>query len=120
MNKLLSFAALFTSVGTLFCCALPALFVVLGAGATFAALTETVPAILILGEHKELVFVFGGLCLGLAWFGSTRTQPVECAIEGDGETACETTQRWTRPMLIVSSIMYALGAGVAYILPLIM
>ena len=118
MTKLLSFAALFTSVGTLFCCALPALFVVLGAGATFASLTESIPAILVLGEHKELVFVFGGICLGFAWLGYKRAQPIECEIIANEETACETTQRWARPMLIVSSLLYGLGTGVAYILPL--
>ena len=91
---------------------------VLGAGATFAALTESIPAILILGEHKEFVFVFGGLCLGLAWLGIMRAQPIECVVAANGETACETTRGWSRPMLIVSSIMYGIGVGVAYIFPL--
>ena len=74
MKRIVTFAALFTSIGTLFCCAIPALFVLLGAGATFAALTETVPGILLVGEYKEAVFLVGGVCIALAWIGYTRVE----------------------------------------------
>ena len=105
-------------MGTLFCCALPALFVVLGAGATFAALTDAFPALLIVGEHKETVFGLGAIFIGLAWFGYRQGQPVECSIEVQEESACETTQNWTRPLLMVSTCLYLIGVGTAYVLPL--
>lgn len=37
--------SLFTSVGTLLCCALPALLVTLGAGAVFASLVKQCPLV---------------------------------------------------------------------------
>ena len=121
MNRAVAFAALFTSIGTLFCCALPALFVMLGAGATFAALTNAVPGLLWFGEHKAIVFLCGGVFLGLGWLGYRRAnRTVICEIEVDGESACDTTHRWVRPLLIVASITYVIGVGFAYVLPYFM
>ena len=117
MSRIVSFLALFTSVGTLFCCALPALFVLLGAGATFAALTESVPGLLLLGEYKGYLFAFAGLFLVLGWYGYRRAQPVVCTIEANDESACESTQQWSRPLLIAASILYLTGVGFAYVLP---
>ncbi len=119
MSRLVAFLALFTSVGTLFCCALPALFVVLGAGATFAALTEAVPGLLIIGEYKGYLFASGGVFLGLGWYGSHRSTAAVCTIELDGEDACESTQQWSRPLLMLATILYLTGVGFAYILPLV-
>ena len=117
MNRLVAFLALFTSVGTLFCCALPAVFVLLGAGATCAALTESVPGLLVIGENKGYLFAAGGLFLGLGWYGYQRAAATICSIEMNGEDACETTQQWSRPLLIVATVLYVTGAGFAYILP---
>lgn len=117
MNRIVTFAALFTSIGTLFCCAIPALFVLLGAGATFAALTDTVPGILLIGEYKETVFLVGGVCIALAWIGYTRASPEVCDVNVDGQNACSETQRWTRPMLIGSSVLYVIGTSFAYVIP---
>ena len=121
MNRVVAFAALFTSIGTLFCCALPALFVLLGAGATFASLTNAVPGILLFGEYKTAVFISAGICLGYGWFSQREASAnVTCGIETNGETACATTQTWIRPLLIVASIMYLIGLSFAYVLPYFM
>ena len=51
-NKVPAFISLFTSFGTLLCCALPALFVTLGLGSTFAALTNSLPHFYTLTANK--------------------------------------------------------------------
>ena len=112
MKPIVSFMTLFTSMSTLFCCALPALFVLLGFGASFATLTEAVPQILWLGQHKGLVFLFGGICLCFSAALQFRfTAPESCDIE---EGACEETRNWSRPMLAISVMLYIVGGFFAY------
>ena len=45
------------SSGTLVCCALPALFVTVGAGAALSSLVSAVPQLVWLSENKEPLFV---------------------------------------------------------------
>jgi hypothetical protein len=53
-SGLLSFLSLFTSFGTLLCCALPSLLVLLGLGATVASLLSAAPWLVSLSHHKTL------------------------------------------------------------------
>ena len=55
-----SFASLFTSVGTLLCCALPSLLVLLGLGATVASFLSAAPWLVALSHHKRVVFAVSG------------------------------------------------------------
>ena len=63
--------SLMASTSTLLCCALPALFVALGAGAALAGLVSAAPWLVWLSAHKALTFgTAGGLLLlagGLLW-----------------------------------------------------
>ena len=93
----------------------------LGAGATFAALTNTVPGLLWFGEYKAIVFLCGGIFLGLGWAGyGSANKDLNCELNIGGETACETTHKWVRPLLVVASITYLIGIGFAYVLPYLM
>ena len=60
-TKHLSLLSLFSSGGTLVCCALPALLVSLGAGAVMASVVSSVPQIVWFSEHKLGVFIFAGV-----------------------------------------------------------
>lgn len=54
-NPLLSYLALFTSLGTLLCCALPSLLVLLGMGATAASFLAALPWLVTLAtEHCRI------------------------------------------------------------------
>lgn len=73
MNRLkessVSALTLFTSAGTLVCCALPILLVTLGMGAAVASLTSSAPWLVSLSEHKEWVFAVSFFMLLLCgWF----------------------------------------------------
>jgi mercuric ion transport protein len=64
-----SVLTLFTSAGTLVCCALPILLVTLGMGAAVASLTSSAPWLVALSEHKIWVFGVSFVMLLLcAWF----------------------------------------------------
>lgn len=73
MNRLkessISALTLFTSAGTLVCCALPILFVTLGMGAAVVSLTNTAPWLVSLSERKEWVFLVSFFMILLCtWF----------------------------------------------------
>ena len=53
--------SLFTSLGTLLCCALPALMVTLGMGATLAGLIGFFPYITSISDYKEYTFLVSGI-----------------------------------------------------------
>src|SRR3954470_18385189 len=63
-NGVLSYLSLFTSFGTLLCCALPSLLVLLGLGATVASFLSAAPWLVILSRHKPWVFTISGLLIG--------------------------------------------------------
>src|SRR6185436_11763142 len=63
-SGVLSYLSLFTSFGTLLCCALPSLLVLLGLGATVASFLSAAPWLVTLSRHKVWVFTISGLLLG--------------------------------------------------------
>ena len=62
-NLVSPFLSLLTSVSTLICCALPALLVSIGMGATIVSLTSVFPWIIIISKYKIYIFIFAGLTL---------------------------------------------------------
>ena len=62
-NITLPLISLFSSFGTLICCALPALLVSLGAGAVLAGLITNLPQLLFLSKYKIYVFGIAGVLI---------------------------------------------------------
>ena len=58
-----SFLSLFTSLGTLLCCALPSLLVLVGLGATVASVLSQAPWLVSMSHHKHWVFLTAGLLI---------------------------------------------------------
>ena len=120
-NRLLNFLALFTSLGTLLCCALPSLLVLLGLGATVASFLSAVPWLVTLSRHKEWVFIISGVLISsdfayVYWLSPRlKAQGQACSIE-DGPTACDTATRVSRIALWVAAVIYAVGFFTAYLL----
>src|SRR5438477_1164196 len=67
LGGVLSYFSLFTSLGTLLCCALPSLLVLLGLGATVATVLSSVPWLVSLSHHKVWVFAVAGVLIGLGF-----------------------------------------------------
>jgi hypothetical protein len=74
-------ASLFSSVGTLVCCALPALFVSLGAGAALAGLVSAAPWLVALSRYKLPVFGGAALLLIVAGVMMVRARSLPCPID---------------------------------------
>ncbi len=113
-----SWLTLFTSTGTLICCALPITLVTLGMGAAVVSLTSTFPFLVVLSEHKIWVFIFSAVMLAIsAW---TLYRPGR-ACPSDPETGrlCNRAQVWNRRIYWVSVTIWGIGFFAAYLaLPL--
>jgi len=113
-STLPAFLSLFTSTGTLICCALPALLVSLGAGAVMAGLIEAVPQITWLGKNKELVFGIAGAMIALsgAWQWHARSLP--CPIDPAAARACTRARRVSWIVWWISLAAFLIGVFFAF------
>ncbi len=120
-SALLSYLSLFTSLGTLLCCALPSLLVLFGLGATVASFLTAVPWLVTLSHHKEWVFVTAGFLIAVSFVYVYRIAPrlkangETCSVK-DGQTPCDTATRISRIVLWISVAIYAIGFFTAYVL----
>jgi mercuric ion transport protein len=122
-SGLLSYLALFTSFGTLLCCALPSLLVLLGLGATVAGFLAAAPWLVALSHHKNWVFIVSGILISgnflYVYVLAPRLQSQSCPADSPG--ACRTASRMSRVVLWISGVIYCIGVFSAYLLgPLLM
>src|SRR5665213_2891670 len=118
-DKVLAFLTLFTSMSTLICCALPALFVTLGMGAAFAGLVTKVPQLIWISEHHLLVFGTGGIFLLVGGLLQWQARKLACPIDPKLAEACKTTRSWSPIVYFVSVAIYLVGAFFAFSGPLL-
>lgn len=120
-GALLIYLSLFTSLGTLLCCALPSLLVLLGLGATVASFLTAAPWLVTLSRRKQWVFLIAGLLIGVSFLYIYRIAPRlkaqgdACSVE-KGSTACDMASRLSRMALWISAAIYAIGFFTAYVL----
>lgn len=106
---------LFTSAGTLVCCALPILLVTLGMGAAVASLTSSVPWLVSLSEHKEWVFVVSFFMLLLcAWFIYRPGRA--CPVDPELARACARMDKLNRWIYWISVTVWLVGFFSAFLL----
>ena len=115
--------SLFASVGTLLCCALPSLLVLLGFGAAVASVVSSVPFLVTLSRHKGWVFGAAGalIATGFAYrhWLAPRLLAGQLACAPD-DPRCRQLDRMSGVLLWLSAGLYLTGMGVAYGLPLIL
>jgi len=119
MKKLISVAALLGSFSTIICCFLPALFVTLGAGATFAGIIGTFPQLIWFSEHKGIVFLMGAVLLLSAGLMQWRAKNTACPIDPRLAEGCKTARSWSKHVLFAAVAVYTLGFFFAFISPMI-
>ena len=117
-SSLLSYFSLFTSVGTLLCCALPSLLVLAGLGASVASTLSAMPWLVTLSRHKQWTFAASGILIGLSflntYYVAPRVKAKACA--PDNPSACDDASKFSRVLLWVSAAIYVAGFFSAYIL----
>ncbi len=118
-QKASSFLALFTSTGTLICCALPAAVAAFAGGAAVTSMISTFPWMVTLSMYKVWIFLGSGFMLLISGILVYRPKgKVACSITG-GE-GCKVAGRLTKIMFWSSIIIYSTGAFFAYALVPIM
>jgi mercuric ion transport protein len=117
-SALLSYFSLFTSVSTLFCCALPSVLVLFGLGASVASMLSFLPWLVTLSHYKRVTFFISGVFVGLGfvnmYYVGPRLRAPQCSPENP--MACEDASRASKVLLWISAAIYALGFFVAYVL----
>jgi hypothetical protein len=116
-NGALQTLTIFSSLGTLLCCALPALLVSAGAGAVVASAISAVPQLVWLSEHKIALFIFAGFMLLLSGISTYRSRNALCPTEPAQMKSCKRLRRLSASILYFSSLIYAIGFFFAFIAP---
>jgi hypothetical protein len=115
-----SVLSLFASSGTLVCCALPALFVALGAGAALSSLVSVFPQVVWLSEHKAGLFVFAGLALLASGLLQWRNRTAPCPTDPALRAACLKTRKTSWRVYAFSVLVYLVGGWFAFVQPWLM
>lgn len=122
--RYLSYLGLFSSLGTLACCALPSLLVLLGFGATVASLLSSAPWLVTLSKQKTLVFGISAALIAANFYYVYRLAPRLLVRQGtcpaDDPNACARATRASRVVLWISAATLGVGLAVAYVLPIVL
>ena len=113
-SAVVSFLSLFTSFSTLICCALPALLVTLGMGASLAGLVSAAAWITVLSYYKGGVFTGAGIMLALAVFMTWHGRNAPCPADPAAAKHCMSLRKANIVILGFSVIVYAAGFFFAF------
>lgn len=119
IKRALPYLTLFTSLGTLLCCALPALLVSLGMGAFVAGTVSAVPGLIVLSEHKNAVFGLSAFLLILAAGAHYFARNRSCPLDPELAAVCQRGRRYTTFTLLSSGVIFSVGAFFVYVAPLL-
>ncbi len=117
--RYVSLLTLFTSSGTLICCALPALLVAPGAGAALSSLIATVPQLVWFSEHKTGVFSAAAIMLLASGVLQWRARYLPCSNDPVLAQLCMRTRRQSLRVYLISVAIFLVGGFFAFIAPLV-
>ncbi len=112
-----SLASLFTSTGTLVCCALPALLIGLGAGAALSSLVSAFPQIVWLSEHKEGLFTVAVAMTLAGGAMQWRNRTAPCPTAPGLRDACLRSRKTSARLYGASVAILLVGGWFAFVQP---
>ena len=107
--------SLFTSIGTLLCCALPALLVTLGMGAALAGFISVAPWITVISKYKITIFIVAGILLSLSSYFLWINRNAPCPVDEKQAKACMFLRKFSLYIIIISIIIYIVGFFFAFL-----
>ena len=116
-DKALNLLTLFASSSTLICCALPALFIVLGAGASFVNLITIFPFLITLSKYKLTISLFAFFSILISGYINYKTYYLPCPIDPILGRACMRTRKRSRFIYFISVIIFLFASIFTYIIP---
>ncbi len=111
----ITWLALFTTTGTLVCCAIPITLVTLGMGATVASMVSNFPFLITLSENKPWVFGISGTLLLLSGFLMYRPGR-HCPSDPTLSAMCNKTQVWNQRIFWFSVLLWSIGFFAAFLI----
>ena len=116
-DKTVNFFSLFASTSTLICCALPAIFVAIGAGATFASLITFFPFLITLSKYKLYITLFALIMITIAGYFNYKTYYMPCPADPELGRMCLQTRKRSRIMYYISVTIFIFATVFTYIVP---
>ena len=116
----LGFLSLIASSSTLICCALPALFVTLGAGATLASIVNIFPELIIISKYKIYISIFTLLFLIIAGILIKKASLQPCPTDPNLRDICMRTRKRSRVIYLTSVFIFTFASVFTYIIPTLM
>tara|TARA_A100001388_G_scaffold84185_1_gene60735 strand:+ start:7628 stop:7993 length:366 start_codon:yes stop_codon:yes gene_type:complete len=116
-DKSVNFLSLFASSSTLICCALPAMFIALGAGATFASLITSFPFLIVLSQYKTSITIFALIMIIAAGYANYKTYHMPCPADPDLGRECLKTRRRSRVLYYFSTLIFIFATLFTYVVP---
>lgn len=113
----LGLLTLIASTSTLICCALPALFVALGAGATFASMVNAFPQLVIISHYKVYISVATLIILVTAGFFIEKSKRDPCPVDPNLRDICLRIRKRTSYIYYVSVGIFVFASFFTYVLP---
>ena len=119
-NKLANYLSLFTSSGTIVCCALPALLVSIGAGAALSSLIAVFPQLVILSVYKIPIFMGAFMMLIISGIIQCQARKLPCPADKKQAAACVRTRKISGFIYLASVAIFVTGLLFAFIIPFFM
>ena len=119
-NKLANYLSLFTSSGTIVCCALPALLVSIGAGAALSSLIAVFPQLVILSVYKIPIFMGAFVMLIISGVLQYQARKLPCPADKNLAYACIRTRKISLVIYFASVGIFIIGLLFAFIIPFFM
>jgi hypothetical protein len=116
-DKPANLLSLFASSSTLICCALPALFVAVGAGASLASLVTVFPFLIVLSKYKVAISLVALSMLVLAGYANYKTHRMPCPLDTELAKTCMRTRAKSRYIYYVSVALFIFASIFTYVVP---
>ena len=114
----LSIVTLIASFSTLICCALPAVLVGLGAGATLASIVNVFPELIIISEYKVQISIITLIILLVAGVFIKKSDSLSCPTDPRLRDVCLKTRKRSKLIYLISVLIFISASIFTYIVPI--
>ena len=116
-DKSANFLSLFASSSTLICCALPAIFIAIGAGASFASLITAFPFLIVLSQYKVYITLLALVMIAIAGYVNYKTYHMPCPADPELGRMCMQTRKKSRYLYYFSVVLFIFATIFTYLIP---
>ena len=117
-DKSANILSLFASSSTLICCAFPSLFVVIGAGASFASLITVFLFLIVLSQYKLYITMIALVMIVCAGYVNYKTYHMPCPADPELGRLCMQTRKRSRYVYYISVVLFIFATIFTYIIPI--